>query len=555
MTGTTTGALAYLAAITQRNRITLFFKRLRNPRYLVSTIAAIAYFYTFVGRRAFHGGATVKLGMAVANPIVANVCAALLFIVMTIVWAWPSATGGIVFSEAEVQFLFTAPLTKRQLILYKFLGSQLQIIISTIMMSLLALRGANPIGMWLVMMSLSMYMTMVGQLRARLRRMGIGFIVRFITVVGLLGVSIWTFAYQHFKAPLIEALLFVPRLFVYVALPSATPEWRLASAIAVIGGAILFFFIASSVDVSFQEESLLLSQQRVKYRDRMQSGQSGRFMAFKRLPPPFRLGDGGPPEIAIYWKNLIATLRIGLPLVLILVLVTMLVALEITFVKPDRQLANLGAGVLLMMACLLPLFGGRAFSQDLRLDINRIEFLKTFPVPSDRLVMAEIAAPLTVLATLELLLLSSTSIFFATRGSISAVAHHWTPQVTVVAFIFAVPVCAMQLLLGNAAVLMFPAWMVRSKDEPRGFAAMGQRLVIGIGNLVVLAIAVLPAAVLFLPALLIANHFFAGSPGFLAVATLPSVALLVAEVWLGVKMLGKRFDAFDPATELDRILA
>jgi hypothetical protein len=77
---------------------------------------------------------------------------------------------------------------------------------------------------------------------------------------------------------------------------------------------------------------------------------------------------------------------------------------------------------------------------------------------------------------------------------------------------------------------------------------------VAVGNLIVLAVAVLPAAVVFLPAVLIANRFFSGSPAFLAIATLPPLGIIGAEVWISVKMLGKYFDTFDASNELDRIL-
>src|SRR3954451_7933589 len=126
-----------------------------------------------------------------------------------------------------------------------------------------------------------------------------------------------------------------------------------------------------------------------------------------------------------------------------------------------------------------------------------------------------------------------------------------TPQFIVAVLLLTLPVCAVQLVIRNAIPVLFPAWAMRSKDEPRGFVMMGQRLVTMAGNIFVLAVALIPAAVVFLPSLLIAHKFFAGNPAFVAVATMPAVAVLLAEVWMGIKALGAQFEKLDITNESD----
>jgi len=50
------------------------------------------------------------------------------------------------------------------------------------------------------------------------------------------------------------------------------------------------------------------------------------------------------------------------------------------------------------------------------------------------------------------------------------------------------------LLLPNAAALIFPAWVQLGKDTPRGFETMGQQLILMFGQIIVLALSLLPAA-------------------------------------------------------------
>jgi ABC-2 type transport system permease protein len=553
----TIGALAYIAATSAKNRVVGGIKRLRNARYLLSTLAAGAYYYYFM----FHRTAMIRgprhtttfVGLP-PNELGLQIASAMVFLLLVVPWGWPTDKGGTEFTEAEVQFLFPAPLRRWQLLLYKFFRSQLQLLFSTVMMMIFVARGGNVVGMWLFMGAVTLYMTMVGQLRARLRRIGIGPITRGVVVLAFLAVVLWWFTHHGFlHAPGIAALLALPRLLASALMPHIALSTRILGAAALIGVGIVSFLIAAAANVSFEEGSLELAQRKSRRAEGVRLRHSGQWVAFKRLPPPFRLGDRGAPEIAIYWKNLIASLRIGAPIMLAFLGPMIILSAE-TFFYPD-VVGDVAGAVFVATACILPLLGSRAFAQDLRLDINRMDFLKTFPVSTDRLVAAELAAPLTVSAALELILLTFTAVFFATHASTLSLARFVNANTLTIAFLFAIPLCALQLILGNAAVLLFPAWTLRSKEEPRGFLMIGQRLIVMVGNLILLCTAILPAGVLLVPALIVAHRFFVGSPAFMAIVTMPSVAVLVAEVWIGVKLLAGWFETFDPSSELDRVLA
>jgi hypothetical protein len=469
------------------------------------------------------------------------------------VWAWPSSEAGIAMSESEMQILFSSPLRRRDILLYRFFRSQLALLISAVMTAIFGTASRNFIGMWFFFAALSLYMTMVQQLRAKLKQYRIGFPIRLVVVVAIIGGAAWWAVKQGtFQTPLIQALIFIPRFFATAALGDIPLPLRLESIVIVIAIGIVSFFIAATVKVDFEEGSMILSQKKANAVTRQQSQQSGQWIAFKRMPPPFRLGDSGTPEIAIVWKNLIASLRIGMMPIIIMVCAMAFLIGESFFVS--NLASDAIGGLLLFMCAIVPLLSANIFSQDLRLDITRIEYLKTFPISGERVVAAEMTAPLIVMSLVELLFLTVTAIYFHTHGSMSKFAHHATPQNMFLVFIFTIPICAILTVMRNAAVLMFPSWIVRSREEPRGFVVTGQRLIVALGNLLVLGVALIPAAIVFLPALLIANKFFSGSPGFLAMATLPPLAIIAGEVWVAVRWLGKYFDGFDASNELDRIM-
>jgi hypothetical protein len=549
-----TGALAYVALMSVKNRFLMTIRKLRNARYLISALFGLGYMVLMFSR-SFGRSGKVRVLIA-AQSVGLDVLAGVIFVLLVIVWAWPSNDAGVAMSESEIQFLFAGPLRRRDILLYRFFRAQVPLLISAVMTSLFAIGTRNFIGMWFFMASLSLYMTMVQQLRARLRKLHIGFLVRLVVVLGVLGgASWWAVRTGTFDTPLMKVLLFIPRFFAMAALPSTPLLLRLGSMFIVTVIGALCFFVSASVNVDFEEGSIALSQKKANAVTRSRSQQSGQWMAFKRLPPPFRLGDTGAPEIAIVWKNLIASLRIGsLPILILFGALAFLSAQALFFRHAPVQAMEAICGVMLFMCAIVPLAGANVFSQDLRLDIMRIEYLKTFPISGERIVASEIAAPLIVMSVIELIHLTVAAIFLNTLGSQTSFARFATPQIMLSVFIFTIPICAILTVMRNATVLLFPSWTVRSKEEPRGFVVTGQRLVVAVGNLMVLAVAVLPAAVVFLPAVLIANRFFSGSPAFLAVATLPPLGIIAAEVWISVKMLGKFFDTFDASNELDRIL-
>jgi len=476
-----------------------------------------------------------------------------MFIILLVVWAWPVDDAGVELSESEIQLLFSAPVSRRGILFYKFMRAQLPILISAVMTTVMMGHWRNALGMWFVFASLSLYMTMVQQLRARLRRMRVGFVVRLAVVVAILAGLSWTAIHAGtFKTPLVEALTFVPRFFAMAALPNVPLMWRLLSFVVVSAIGALCFLISASVDVDFEEGSMAISRRKANTITRQRSQQSGQWIAFKRLPPPFRLAATGAAEVAIIWKNLIASLRIGMMPIVIL-FATMAFLVTFSFFVPPPATKIFGVWMLVMCG-IIPLLGANLFSQDLRLDMTRIEYLKTFPLSGERLVAAEMAAPMIVMSIVELIFLGITSLYLNFHVAEGGVARYATPQNILCVFIFAVPICAILTVMRNAAVLLFPAWTLRSKEEPRGLVVTGQRLVVAVGNAIVLAVTLVPAAIVFLPAVLIANRFFSGSPGFLAVASLPPLAIIAGEVWLGVRMLGKYFDSFDASNELDRIM-
>lgn len=553
-----------------KNRLLSRLHKLRSPRYAISMVAGLAYLWFFAFRRML----ATDAGRNVSFPATGfglDVISLIALAAMIFVWALPDQGGGLTFTESEVQFLFPAPIRRRDLLLYKILRQQPSILISATMVSLFGFRHSRVVGLWVAFVVLSIYFTMASLGRARLKAMRIGFFSRLLIVcvataaiVTLLvydargAFSRWTQSTDvglslrslpsMFHTPWVKTLLFVPRIFAGAAQP-LTIQQLLVSCGSLIVLGVFFFEVAAKLNVSFEDASLEASQ---KHADTTgNSRRLGRRVMFRRIPPPFRLKAAGP-EVAIVWKNLTAALRMSIAwVVIVLAIFGALIADSAIVGSQGLHMSVTAIG--LMLAALFPFLGSQALRQDLRLDLPRIELLKSYPIRGDRLVLAEIAAPAIIVSIVEIIILSATAITSHVTGSASKLAFIGSPEFIIIALLFAIPICLAQLLIQNAVAILIPGWAIQSGEETRGFVNLGQRLVILGGNLLVLAVGLLPAAVVFVPLYLLARRF--GSNAFmLAMSTAPAIAILLTEIWIALRFLGAQFDQIDITNEIDAAL-
>lgn len=567
-------AFVFVTVRSFRNRIVSRLKRLRNVRYLISFLVAMVYFWFTGFRHLFSGRSPLMGGGIPSSGLVIDLAAVIVLALMILAWALPEQSAGLKFSEAEIQFLFPAPITRRQLLLYKVLRAQPQVFISAAVMTFLMFRNAKFIGLWVCFIVLSIYFTLVALARARLKLLGIGFLLRLPAIAAVVvGVStlLWRAADLRtfremgaklrpgrlpdlpalFHDPVADAILFVPRLFSQAVLPVSIPQ-LLASCGILLVIALVFLELAVRTNIAFEEASIHASQKSAARRARLNEQRIGKIVTFPRFPPPFRIPPRARPEVAIYWKNLTAGLRISSPWLLIMA-VCALYFLGQSYYSPEPAVRTAIAGLALVLAGMFPFLGSAVFTQDMRLDLPRMELLKSYPISGERLVAAEIAGPLTFVAVVEILMLTVAAIILNGAELPASARFLATPQFVVVALMLATPVCAAQLLIRNAVPILLPGWAMRAPDEQRGFIVMGQRLLMTLGNLLVLLFVLLPAAFIVVPGLLAAKFWFHGSMPVVALTTVLAAAVLFFEVWLGIRFLGRQFEKIDVTNELDAV--
>src|SRR5439155_13012881 len=116
------------------------------------------------------------------------------------------------------------------------------------------------------------------------------------------------------------------------------------------------------------------------------------------------------------------------------------------------------------------------------------------------------------------------------------------------ALIIAPALNLISLVIPNASVLLFPAWMQIGRERVGGIEVMGQRLIFMLGSLLVFAFALLPATVLF-GLVLFPAQVLLGILVAVPLAAAVAAGVLAAEASLAIWWMGRLFERFDLSAE------
>src|SRR3989442_2859144 len=117
-------ALVYLQSRTFLNRLKLRLRRLKKPKYFFGAIVGALYFYFYFFRFVFH--AARRPSSAVSFPVehlqlVGELGAGILLVIVLLAWIIPHGRAALTFSEAAINFLFPAPLSRRTVVQFELL--------------------------------------------------------------------------------------------------------------------------------------------------------------------------------------------------------------------------------------------------------------------------------------------------------------------------------------------------------------------------------------------------------------------------------------------------
>jgi ABC-2 type transport system permease protein len=575
-----TKAFLFLLSRSFANRTKARLKRLKQPKYLIGAIFGVIYICAYLFPLLFSLGRPDNHWFDGRATIAGGIGAIVLFCLVLSAWIFPRQRTALVFSEAEIAFLFPAPITRRSLIHYKLLKSQVAIFFTVLLLTVITggifssrVAWISVLGCWLILSTLNLHYLGASFARTMLLDRGISNWFRRTVVLlvfaALVIVTIvwasqtisppplgnftdWT-PWRNYIRSLIETaplsyLLHPFHIVLGPYLAKSAPQFVQAFGPAVAIIALHYLWVIRS-NVAFEEASLEVSRRFAERISAARQGKSSEARPAKGRRAPFRLPPLGFPSFAFLWKNLIRAQAAFRARTLIAVAIPIVIAAAVIGRGGERGGALIGTALILTsMGLGWSLFIGAQFVRcDFRQDLAAMDVLKLYPLRGWQIVAGEVLAPVTILTAVQWLLLVL----------LAAMVHLGSPALELrsrplpwigAAAILAPFWNALVLLIPNAAVLLFPGWFQTRVDAPHGIEVTGQRLLLLFGQLVVMGVTVVPAALAFtvgfVPLQLAGGDVIAPLTGAAAAAL-----VLTGEILLGVWLVGKLFDRFDIAAE------
>jgi ABC-2 type transport system permease protein len=568
-------ASLYIIVCSARNRARVRLRRLKEPRYLIGAIVGAAYIYfSFFARfRASRSSSARRSGrgggipapfreLAASGPAFAGLG---LLGVTVASWILPFNSGMLDFSEAEMQFLFPAPVSRRTLLIYRILRSQIGLLFSSAMIGIgvgISASGFSrlrlSIAVWFLLVTARIYFTGVTLARVRLashdrrsRRVAWLPIGVLTVIVSIIAVEVM----QAYRAAPVYGALALLQLVATVAESGATrvvlwpfvalarplfAAWPQPYLSALLGSAIVMAVVSAWVlksDEAFQDAVMQVAERR----SQEPKGQKGQ-PTYKVRSSGWTLAPIGRPETAFAWKGAMQTLRMVDRGTLARIASIMF---ALTIIASTMGRAN---GVAALVGAFS--FAGTAFAIilapqviriDMRQDLSHLELLKTWPVKAASVVRGELLWPgMMITAAAWTMLAAATFLSGTMFGQVSVglrLAAGVAIAIVAPALVFA------QLAIHNAVALVFPAWVPLGNQRPRGLDAMGQRLIMLGGTWLLLIVGALPGAIAG-GIVWFALKFFIGAAALIP-AAMVSTVVVGLEILVATEAMGPAYERLD----------
>jgi ABC-2 type transport system permease protein len=566
-------ASLYIIVCSARNRLRVRLRRLREPRYLIGAIVGAAYIYfSFFARFRMSRASTARRSGR-PTPLPASMAALMasgpaftglvLMVVTAVSWIMPFDSGLLEFSDAEIQFLFPAPVSRRGLLIHRMLRSQIGMLFGAVIIgfaSPTSLAGFSrlriSVGAWVLLVTGKIYFTGVTLARARLRSrdarsrraawLPIGVMTIALAVVGT------AIARGYLQAPPNgrgELLLLLGRVslagwthivlwpFMAVARPlfSAWPQPYLT---ALAWSLVVMFAIAAWVlksDEAFQEAVADMAERRSQ---KPAKGAS----SYKVRSTGWTLAPIGRPETAFAWKAAMQTLRmVGKRTLARVAAILFALTMVAAGLGRARGLASMLGAFSLAGTLFAILLAPQVLRIDMRQDLRHLELLKTWPVKASAVVRGQLLWP-GVLITAGAWTMLAVAMFLS--GTIlSKVSFGLRMGGGAALAILAPALVFSQLTIHNAVALMFPAWVPLGNQRPRGLDAMGQRLIMLGGTWLLLILSAVPGALAGGIVWFALGRFI--GPAALVPAAVVCTVIVGVEVLLATEAIGPAYERLD----------
>jgi hypothetical protein len=565
-------ASLYIIVCTFRNRLRVRLQRLRQPRYFIGAIAGAAYIYfsffarfrasrSTLARRSSRPRVPAELAAPLAvAPALGGLA---LMIAAAAAWLFPMDSSMLEFSEAEQQFLFPAPVSRRQLLVYRIMRSQLGMLFGSVMIGIFSpptlgiSRLRISAAFWIILVTARLYFTGVTLARARLGARGrrarriawlpVGVLTLALALVGGAIAAQWR---QTPPADAMAGLILIGRAadtpaVRLVVLPFKAlvkplfAEWPGAYFVAIAWALVVLASVATWVllsDEAFQEAVSDAAERRSQ--EPIRKGQP----IYRVRSTGWTLPPTGRPETAFAWKAAMQTMRMVdkrslLRGAIILASLTTVAAL----MGRANGLASLLGAFSMAGTMFSILLAPQIVRIDMRQDLQHLELLKTWPVKASAVIRGELVWP-SVIITASAWTMLAVATFLA--GTMLAHVDLGLRLGSSAALAILTPALILsQLTIHNAAALIFPAWVPLGHQRPRGLDAMGQRLILLGATWLLLALSLLPGAIVGAIVWFALQRFI--GPAALVPAALVCTVIVVVEVLLATEALGPAYEGLD----------
>ncbi len=563
----------YLAWRSAHNRVSRQLRHLRSPRYVAALALGVAYlWFMVIAQRP--APASDQLADARWLELVGA-----LALLGAVAWGWIFGVERrvLTFTPAEVTFLFSGPVSRRGLIQFKLLRSQLFILFNALLWTLILSRerfGLSPwlrvVSIWVLLTTLSFHRLGASFVRTSLAehgRLGLRHRVVSLGVLGAVLVALaWTIAealprlaertgggpFDFLPAlgeaaaqPVPTALTYPFRLMIRPLLAESVSEWLSALWPAAVLMVLHYIWVVRS-DTAFEEAAAAVSLARARTLSDRRSGRIPDSGAATRVTPPlFRLAPRGWPAGAILWKNLVAVTRIRRVRSVALALAGGGAIVTALSFEPEGMLAEIAGWFAVTWAGAMTVIGPQWVRNDLRGDLLKLDLLRSYPLRGWSIVIAEVSASALVLTVIQVSLLLIA--YLAFLGDEFMEPNLEQRSLLLLAGVIFLPgINLLGMLLQNGAALLYPAWVRLGSGRPAGVEALGQNL------LMMMVYVALLAVILLLPLTIGGGAFLLLHPAIGEWAALPSTVLAVGtmafEAALLVDWLGHVFEVTDEAS-------
>ena len=551
-------ALWFYGVRSARNRIV---KRTRDFRNLAGFVIVFAWMYFVFGRNAANDRTS---GSQLVGVLI------ILLLVGTSLFTWwmEQRDHPLALSKPQAQFLIPAPLTSRQVMLFKLLTSVPTLLWSAVVMGLVFRGGLSPHPAQRILTALivitALQLQRVGAALARApqppgtpsARPVILVIVRLWLVAATLVALAQTALFAAEKGAFGLDKTGIPFALAN-QLPWSLPAWpfheliapayaqtlpALASSIA-IGLLIVAIEVALVFQTEPQWDRIGIARTR---EEKLRSRGFGKKSptSSDSIWESYLTSLVKHPAAAITWKNLIATKRIQTLRPALVMAIGVPIILAATLFPPFRHFTSFATGLAGAWAGLLLFFGPQFVRNDLRLDLPRLRLLRTYPLTSREICVAEVGASVSVLLLLQfvMLILSAAALIFNPELSLGPVRKLGIA----IAIACLLPgMTAINVAGQNLFAVTFPKWTTLGTRAPSRSANPGQAYFTLLTSALVFVIAMI------LPAIGAAGIAYwvwpLGTSAAIFSAALVAGAIALGEAAMAVRWLAALFDRVDLA--------